>query len=271
MNMQQKISYAINAEDIVLDRLFANQSYGRYIDIGASFPTLGSITKIFYGRGWRGINVEPSPIEFEQLMNERGDDVNLTVAVSDFVGTAEFFVGTPEQFGLGTLDPTIANRSLGAEATPIQVSVTTLARIVDEFVAGPVDFLNINVGGLEHAVIAGTNWENFHPRVVVVEAMAPWSTVPTHESWEPLLLRAHYVCALFDGLNRFYAKDDDSEALALLGAPANVLDRYVSYDLWSIKENYEKLSVHNAEIEKHNQQLQHRINMLSVAQKLRDH
>jgi hypothetical protein len=53
--MKPTISYANNAEDIVLIRLFDDQGSGRYIDVGASFPELGSVTKIFYGNGWGGV------------------------------------------------------------------------------------------------------------------------------------------------------------------------------------------------------------------------
>jgi hypothetical protein len=33
---------------------------------------------------------------------------------------------------------------------------------------------------------------------------------------------------LFDGLNRFYAHDDEPELLERLSVPANVLDRWIS-------------------------------------------
>ncbi|HZY84782.1 MAG TPA: hypothetical protein VFE78_08120, partial [Gemmataceae bacterium] len=52
------ISYAQNGEDVLLGRLFGGQPDGFYVDVGASDPTDLSLTRHFYERGWRGVNVE---------------------------------------------------------------------------------------------------------------------------------------------------------------------------------------------------------------------
>ena len=53
------ISYAQNFEDVILQRVFHTCDQGRYIDIGGYDPTIDSVTKHFYDRGWSGVNVEP--------------------------------------------------------------------------------------------------------------------------------------------------------------------------------------------------------------------
>ena len=61
--------------------------------------------------------------------------------------------------------------------------------------------------------------------------------------WEDRVLSSGYLCALFDGLNRFYVKKDDSELLSLLLAPANVLDDYetiLHFELNQITANTQK-------------------------------
>jgi hypothetical protein len=55
------VSYAQNYEDILLGRAL-RKSEGFYIDVGANHPVFHSVTKLFHDRGWRGINVEPSPV-----------------------------------------------------------------------------------------------------------------------------------------------------------------------------------------------------------------
>lgn len=230
------ISYAQNGEDIVLHRLFHEQAIGRYIDVGAGHPEFDSVTKLFYDRGWRGVNIEPSPIEYSALEAARPGDVNLAVAVSDHVGTAPLYLGSPEQRGLGSLDAAVAERSLGDTKLAVEVPVTTLARICREHVSGPIDFLKIDVEGLEEAVIMGADWVDHRPRVVIVEATEPNSTAPSHQRWEQALLHAGYALALFDGLNRFYAAEDDDEGLAILAVPANVHDRFIRNDLHLLTE-----------------------------------
>ena len=60
-------SYADNFEDVLLQRAFELDARGFYIDVGAYAPVEHSVTKQFYDRGWRGINVEPNPQPFAEL------------------------------------------------------------------------------------------------------------------------------------------------------------------------------------------------------------
>ncbi len=47
------------------------QKNGIYIDIGANNPDVINNTKLFYEKGWRGINIEPSEKEFRMLQEKR--------------------------------------------------------------------------------------------------------------------------------------------------------------------------------------------------------
>lgn len=237
------ISYAQNAEDVVLARLFAGQDTGRYVDIGAGDPLLASVTKHFYDLGWRGINVEPIPVKADELRAARPGDLTLAVAVGAAEGTATLHVVEDDEWGWSTLDDTLAVRYRDDNHWPVRevgVDVVTLARLLDEH-PGDVDFLKIDVEGAERAVVEGADWTRHRPRVLVVEATTPGSPAPTHGEWEPMLLDAGYRCALFDGLNRFYAAADDEEALARLSAPASVFDDYRPYEYVRLQAAFDEL------------------------------
>ncbi len=230
-------SYAQNHEDVLLDRVFPRGIPGFYIDIGANDPVRDSVTKHFYDLGWRGVNVEPGTHPFELLSAARERDVNLNVGVSDEPGELTFFEYPPELSGASTFSAEQAarHRDSGFASVERKVPTITLAQLCEEHVTGPIDFLSIDVEGLERQVIAGGDWTRWRPRVVVVEATLPATTVPTHEEWEPLLLAADYVFAAFDGLNRYYvASEDGSEharLAAVLAVPVNVTDNYQPYGL----------------------------------------
>ena len=225
------VSWAQNGEDVVLARALRPDLHpGFYIDVGAGHPETDSVTRAFSLRGWTGINIEPLPEEFALITAARPDDINLNIAIGTVAGTARLFAGPPESRGLSTMNHEFADHYLnkGQAFEPIDVEVRTLADVVAEHARQTVDFLKVDVEGLELDVLASADWATFRPRIVVVEATLPESTVPSHEEWEHLLLDAGYVFTLFDGLNRFYARSDEPELATRLSAPANVTDSFVT-------------------------------------------
>ena len=44
---------------------------GFYVDVGAHDPVQDSVTKLFYDRGWRGVNVEPQLAQHAALCAQR--------------------------------------------------------------------------------------------------------------------------------------------------------------------------------------------------------
>jgi FkbM family methyltransferase len=246
MSRDSFVSYAQNQEDVVLARaLRPDDRRGFWVDVGAGDPVLDSVTAAFAERGWRGVNVEPLPREYQRLCAARPADTNLRVALGARAGSGTLFVepterpegpdpDAPIDRGASTMVPELAQRyrADGQEFTPIEVPIWTLAQVVADHVPGPVDFLKVDVEGFEREVLAGADWSSFRPRVVVMEATVPKSDQPAHQAWEPILFEAGYRFAMFDGLNRFYAHADEPTLLHKLAIPANVFDNFVPY-AWS--------------------------------------
>ena len=97
--------------------------------------------------------------------------------------------------------------------------------------AATIDFLSIDVEGHEREVLAGGDWKTWRPRIVVVEATEPTTTIPSHEKWEGILLEASYLFATFDGLNRYYVRKEDAELVPVLAVPVSCLDDYTPHEL----------------------------------------
>ncbi|MBU0753031.1 MAG: FkbM family methyltransferase [Gammaproteobacteria bacterium] len=222
------VSFAQNREDVVLFRALRNIKDGFYIDVGANDPTVDSVTRAFYDRGWRGINLEPSTAWFARLAAARPRDINLNAAAASCSGETSFHevAGT----GLSTCDAAIGKQHQKAGAFPVaetRVATVTLAEVCEQHVATEVHFLKIDVEGAEKDVLEGMDFGRVRPWIVVVEALDPIDLRSTHEQWEPLLDTAGYDFALFDGLNRFYYDRHRPELKDRLAAPANVLDHFV--------------------------------------------
>src|SRR5579862_6771353 len=84
------LSYGQCLEDLRLYHALKQVERGFYIDVGAQHPAIHSVTKIFYDRGWRGINIEPSPAWFASLVSYRPRDINLRVAAAAAAGECDF-------------------------------------------------------------------------------------------------------------------------------------------------------------------------------------
>jgi len=207
------ISYAQNREDALLSRAFGQQTKGFYIDVGANHPIHDSVTKHFYEQGWHGINIEPGK-PFGELAADRHRDINLNVAVSNRIGKTTFYEFAST--GLSTMCGAEAQARIKEGRAPTQrdVESLTLAAICEAHVQGEIDFISIDVEGHEREVIEGGDWRRWRPRVAVIESTRPNSTEASHEPWEPILLSAGYWFAVFDGLNRFYVRDEDQPLLA---------------------------------------------------------
>lgn len=231
----ETISYAGNMEDVVLLRAFAGKRGGRFVDVGASEPDLGSLTKNLVDRfDWTGVNIEPLPDAYQRLCAKRPRDVNLQVAIDRTPGRAQFhrilpageLVGGP---GLSTLVPEVVemHRRTGWAVEEFDVAVLTLESVLEAHMVPGFDLLKIDVEGKEEDVLRSADLRRWAPRVVVVEATLPDTTVPSHAAWEPYVLESGYELALFDGLNRFYAHHSEPELRARLSIPANVTDRFI--------------------------------------------
>ena len=224
------VSYAQNAEDVRLARAFAGRNTGFYIDVGANHPDNLSVTKHFYELGWSGINVEPAPGPYADLTRRRQRDVNVNVGCSNQPGTLTLYVGKGIATGMSsfTAEEVENHKKKGFEFQPVTVNVVTLSSICEQHVNGrTIDFMSIDVEGHEREVLEGADFTRFRPRVIVIEATLPNTTISTHERWEALILEHDYVFAVFDGLNRYYVRREDEPLVPLVALAPNIFDDYI--------------------------------------------
>jgi FkbM family methyltransferase len=222
------VSYAQNFEDILLWRLFRRQESGFYVDIGAAHPTKDSVTRLFYLNGWNGINVEPNPGYFSLLKRQRPRDINLCCAVADYEGEAEFqFVSNdPNLSSLGKIsgDLILKNR---LKIKPFKTRVTTLHQILTDCKISKIDFLKIDAEGFEKQVLAGSQLQKYSPRVLLIESVAPKEQQVVRHQWLSLLTECNYRQAYFDGVNDYFVKETDEEALETFRVPLNASDNFI--------------------------------------------
>lgn len=248
------VSFAQNAEDVVLWRALQEVQKGCYVEVGANHPTDDSITRAFYDRGWRGVEIEPVGEFAEAFRRDRPGDVVVQAAVTDAdVATVDLHV--IEGTGLSTLDDAIAerHRTSGWETTDESVPARRLDDILEEHLEPGADihFMVVDTEGSERGVLASVDLRRWRPWVLVVEATAPNSTRQTHDEWEHLVVAAGYEFCLFDGLSRFYVAEEHAPTLrAALSVPSNILDRFTTRECEATRTELADLRrVHEAVLE----------------------
>ncbi|WP_176456637.1 FkbM family methyltransferase [Bordetella genomosp. 4] len=220
------VSYAQNLEDIMLWRALKSVSEGFYIDVGANDPETDSVTKLFYDRGWHGINIEPLQQHLKKLRADRPRDINLGCGAGAEPGQLKIWESNVR--GWATMDAEVAARheAEGNKGQWHTVDVRTLADICAEHGPADIHFLKIDVEGFEYEVLRGMDFTRFRPWIVVAEATLPNSRIESYAQWETLLLQAGYLHAYSDGLNRFYVANEHQDLLEALKYPPNVFDAF---------------------------------------------
>ena len=224
--MAPVISYAQRYEDMHLIRAFGGQASGFYIDVGAGHPVHDNVSFAFYLRGWRGITVEPNPWLAQLSEAVRPLDVRIQSLAGEKPGTATYYL-VEDFHGLSTTIETharAAQSEFGKRSQAMTMPVTTLQALCEQYAPNAIDFLKIDVEGVEREVLLGGDWRRFRPKAVVLEALAPVTMAPAFEAWEPLLTASGYRYAFFDSLNRYYVAEEHAALAERLAAAPDSFD-----------------------------------------------
>jgi len=227
------ISYSQNFEDIILWRALKHIKNGTYIDVGANDPVKHSVTKAFYDRGWRGVNIEPVEYWLNKLKLCRPEDINLGIAASNISGQFNFY--ELEDTGLSTFDLSIAQKhqEAGHRYKLTQVETKTLTQICIESKVSNIHFLKIDVEGHEKQVLEGLDFQLFRPWIILIESNIPLEGYKqNYAEWNEILINNGYKFVYYDGLNRFYLTEDKIVLEDKLAIPPNIFDNFIQYDYW---------------------------------------
>src|SRR5262249_34047304 len=208
--MSQRVSYAQRFEDLYLMRCFGPGSEGFYIDIGSGHPVYDNTSFAFYLKGWRGITVEPNPWLARLTRAVRPRDHHVEALVGARPGEATFYL-VNEFHGFSTMiedHARAARAQFGKTSQPIARPVTTLRELCERGAPRVFDFLKVDVEGAEQGVLLNGDWQSFRPKVVVVEALAPYTLAPAWPAWEPFIAKHGYRYVWFDSLNRYYIAEE---------------------------------------------------------------
>lgn len=168
MSEENRESYAQWGDDVLVWEYFKGKTNGVFLEAGANDPIGISQTWLLEKRGWTGILVEPVPECCEKLRAERPGSRVFQKAL-----------GAPEQRGMLKLSIPDGVTALAAALTEgevagpsdrvIEAELMTLTEVLDESKVKHLNFLSLDLEGMELHALRGLDFSKFKPDIIVVE------------------------------------------------------------------------------------------------------
>jgi len=146
---------------------------GFYVDVGAHHPERFSNTFLFYGEGWNGINIDAMPGSMRSFQLERPRDINLEAAISDEAHTLTFYEFNEPALNGFSKDLALSRNEYRTWRIirESQIETQPLRALLEKHLpAGrAIDFMSVDVEGLDLQVLRSNDWQKYRPAVVMVE------------------------------------------------------------------------------------------------------
>jgi len=166
-------SYSQEGEDMILRRIFEYSEPGFYVDISAHHPKRFSNTYYFYRKGWRGINIDANPGCMELFRKMKPRDINLEIAISNKKQELIYYIFNEP--ALNTFSKILAKKIDGKGkykiCKEVKIKTLTLGEVLNNYLSKDteIDFLSIDVEGLDFQVLRSNNWYKYKPKVILIE------------------------------------------------------------------------------------------------------
>ena len=170
--MKPNLCYSQNGEDLILNRLLENKEKGFFIDVGAHHPIRFSNTYLFYKKGWSGINIDAMPGSMIKFNKIRPKDINIECGVGLKNDQLTFY-----QFNETALNTFSKKEALSKNKDGYKIiksnflQVESLENLLDKYMPRntKIDFLNIDVEGMDLKILSQLIPNKLHPQLISVE------------------------------------------------------------------------------------------------------
>lgn len=179
----EKIKYFSQfGEDYLLWLFFNRKENGFFVEVGAFDGRYISTTYSFAQQGWTGICIEPNPVFFELLNENRKESKCLNYACVGEENLSEISLNIDQTGLLSSLKDgskleneikiNLERQNISYNGiNKVIVPSRTLNSIFDEFVPEKlnIDFISIDVEGVELEVLKGLDFERYRPNILIIE------------------------------------------------------------------------------------------------------
>jgi FkbM family methyltransferase len=171
-NGSLRVRFSQYGEDVILHKIFKNP-VGFYIDVGAHHPFRQSNTAYLWCSGWNGINIDANPKSIEIFNKVRKNDENIWAAIVSDEDAAnkshiDLICSETRDLDLGaSVSETIATERSASRR--ISVPTKSLTQIVNAVQSKTIDYMNIDIEGVDlDAILGMAGWQKL-PKVISIE------------------------------------------------------------------------------------------------------
>lgn len=208
-----KSFWSETGEDTLLKQIFTS-SIGKYIDIGAGHPIIGSNSYLFYKFGWSGICIDPQ-IELKlayKYLRPRDLFIPTVVTNSNSAILYEF-----ENSLLSTTNFAVASyhKANGHTFATRKYKPINLRDYLPKLISSEDPFfISIDVEGSEIDVLKHIDFKRQRPRAIMIEEWSyPWAGA---SKINPYLRKFNYKLIAYTGLTAMYIpKEVDTKSSQL--------------------------------------------------------
>lgn len=171
----RKASYSQVGEDIIIEFLLGmllGERPKKYLDVGANHPFHLSNTALLYKHGGSGTLIEPDPYFASLLRSKRSRDKVLQSGVH-FSGerVADFYIMDSPTLNTFSKQEMLRYVEMGhLLVKTLEVNLIDINTILES--VGSLDFLNIDIEGLDLVILEMIDWEKHRPVCVCIESIA---------------------------------------------------------------------------------------------------
>lgn len=176
-NLPQDIStYSQHGEELYIWQQLGFKPSGFFIEIGAYDGVRLSNSYFFERIGWKGILIEAHPELAKQCQLNRPNSTTLHAALGETDGGSVNFSMVSGKTGIDTLSfvstsekQLLRIKSNGGKIRNVKVHQRSLDSLLQEFKISEVDFISIDVEGVELDILKGANLSTQKPRLLLIE------------------------------------------------------------------------------------------------------
>ena len=163
--------YSQWGEDQFIAEYFKNKQKGTYLDIGCFHPLMYSNTCLLYKKGWSGINIDINPTSIDLFNIVRPTDTNLCTTIDENKKIFEIYYDDPFS-PVNTLDKNFyknLKKNNLKDSKNFTVRSQTIEEIIKVSNIKKIDFINIDVEGMDFNILTKIKIEEFKPNLISIE------------------------------------------------------------------------------------------------------